>query len=1006
MKFTQITTLLICLMVSSLAWADTEPNNSIATAEAASLGTLAGTLGTASDLSDFYLINLPADGKLTATLTTVAPLQARVLIYNQDGGSSVFGGYVTGGTIVLDRDCMAQGPAYVEVQRNAGAAAYTLNLALTSVPEANDIEPNNTLFTGQALAFEGTTTGHLGYLNGAPAPLDGNDYYVTVPPANGRINISLSVSNGLQARLVLYNNAGTLQGVSGFTTTTASLVFDCLAPDTLRIWVDQNSGCGGYTLSYTWEEPLFANDPEPNNTFNSGSALEGFSEVTGQLGYVNLPDIPLDASDYYATRIPTNGQVNIQLITTNTLQARILFYNRNRALLGTSAFITNDTIVQSFSCLLEDSAFILVSRNAGCGAYKLSYSVDSPDVARDPEPNDSFDDAIFLGQGVGAERTGHIGFVNGTSDQNDYYFGVPSADGKISIRVINDGAQQSRVLLYNDNRVSLGAGAYSTDTVFLEVDCVAGGDTVYFQVQNNSGCGGYQLNYSTIPNLTPNDVEPNNSIAEAKTLGQGIAAKRTGRLGYANGTDFPTDASDFWRAKPSDDGKITITTVTTNTLQSRILLYSRSGVLLTSSTFITAGTTTLVYDCLLADTVYIQVNMNSGCGGYELWYEMLNPVQANDLEPNNVLADAKPLASNTQQGGHLGYLNSPTPVDAVDWYEYNPQSGGLLNFKAIFTNTLQARLLLYDAAGGLITFTGYVTADTLPLAYTAAGNLVYISVERASGCGGYTIEVDNGCAQPTGLNEPLIISIGAQVDWDNSPGAVAYNIQGKKASASTFTTGLNLVNSNYRAFPLQSCTNYTYRVESVCASRTSGYTPLKTFTTLCAPFCPALTGVTVASLGSTTATIGWAPSIVNTGAQLSYTPVGGSTSTATAPGGTNFINLTGLTPNTTYDFQVRQSCYDGGISPFVSGSFTTTTLREGSSIQTVLYPNPANEQMVLQGLEQDQAALILNAQGQIVRQLQLTEGSNVIDVSQLIPGTYALRLTGENGQTIHFSIVR
>ena len=37
---------------------------------------------------------------------------------------------------------------------------------------------------------------------------------------------------------------------------------------------------------------------------------------------------------------------------------------------------------------------------------------------------------------------------------------------------------------------------------------------------------------------------------------------------------------------------------------------------------------------------------------------------------------------------------------------------------------------------------------------------------------------------------------------------------------------------------------------------------------------------------------------------------------------------------------------------------------------------------------------------------KLTEGSNVIDVSQLIPGTYALRLTGENGQTINFSIVR
>ena len=361
----------------------------------------------------------------------------------------------------------------------------------------------------------------------------------------------------------------------------------------------------------------------------------------------------------------------------------------------------------------------------------------------------------------------------------------------------------------------------------------------------------------------------------------------------------------------------------------------------------------LTYDCLAADTVYIHVDRSSGCGGYRLQSSIVSPEQANDAEPNNSIAEAASLAPNTQQEGHMGYFNTPIPVDGDDFYAFNPQDTGALTFRAITHNSLSSRLMLYNAAGGLITFTGFVTADTLEIAYNAPNSdTLYILLDRSSGCGGYTIEVDNGCPQPTNVTEQLIISIGVQIDWDDMPLATGgYNIGGRRAGTTEFLSGFGIPNSNFRRFPLQSCTEYEYRVESVCATRSSGYIPVKSFTTLCAPFCPALTGVGVSGITATSATVSWTGSIVNTASQIQYTPVGGSTQSEVVPMGQTFVNLTGLLPSTTYDYDLRQSCFDNGLSPFVSGSFTTATLREDGTLNSaILFPNPATDQFDGPGL--------------------------------------------------------
>jgi signal transduction histidine kinase/ActR/RegA family two-component response regulator len=265
---------------------------------------------------------------------------------------------------------------------------------------------------------------------------------------------------------------------------------------------------------------------------------------------------PADLDDFYAITLPDDGTLNFTLTTNGGLQARTVVYNASGSVLLFGGFVTGGTTAGSVSCLAAGTVYVHVDRNAGDDAYTLDLSLASPVEANDPEPNGSIGTALSLPFTGSAE--GHSGFGNGTVDQDDYYFGVPTLDGRVSIRIINDGAQQSRVLFYNDNRALLSSSPFSTDTVVFDYDCVTGGDTLYFQVDSNNGCGGYRLSYQVIPNGTPNDAEPNNSLAEAGFVGEGLANATTGHLGYGNGSDLPLDASDFFAAVPADDGKITL----------------------------------------------------------------------------------------------------------------------------------------------------------------------------------------------------------------------------------------------------------------------------------------------------------------------------------------------------------------------------------------------------------------------------------------------------------------
>jgi len=99
-----------------------------------------------------------------------------------------------------------------------------------------------------------------------------------------------------------------------------------------------------------------------------------------------------------------------------------------------------------------------------------------------------------------------------------------------------------------------------------------------------------------------------------------------------------------------------------------------------------------------------------------------------------------------------------------------------------------------------------------------------VGVGTAGGGGGT-------CSTPTGLAASSVTSSSATVSWSAATGAVSYNLQYKKSSASTFTTISGITATSYSLTGLMASTVYNYQVQSVCSgSATSAYSA-SSFTT-------------------------------------------------------------------------------------------------------------------------------------------------------------------------------
>ncbi len=92
------------------SYADTEPNNDLATAEDATFGaTVSGSLNQSpvGDLDDFYLIVAPSDGDITVSVDIGAGLNVYIHILDKTGAGDIFQYVSTGTSGSVTKNCMA-----------------------------------------------------------------------------------------------------------------------------------------------------------------------------------------------------------------------------------------------------------------------------------------------------------------------------------------------------------------------------------------------------------------------------------------------------------------------------------------------------------------------------------------------------------------------------------------------------------------------------------------------------------------------------------------------------------------------------------------------------------------------------------------------------------------------------------------------------------------------------------------------------------------------------------
>ncbi len=171
------------------------------------------------------------------------------------------------------------------------------------------------------------------------------------------------------------------------------------------------------------------------------------------------------------------------------------------------------------------------------------------------------------------------------------------------------------------------------------------------------------------------------------------------------------------------------------------------------------------------------------------------------------------------------------------------------------------------------------------------------------------------CPSPTGLTLDSIAQTTAKLSWITGGASnwdVEYGIQGFIPGSGTFVYN---VSNPYTLSGLTPGTDYDFYVRDSCGSNNlSTWAGLQNFRTLS---CPSPTGLTLDSIAQTSAKLSWITGgasnwDVEYGIQ-GFIP-GSGTFVYNVP---NPYTLTGLTPGTTYDFYVRDSCGSNNLSTWV-----------------------------------------------------------------------------------------
>jgi len=206
-------------------------------------------------------------------------------------------------------------------------------------------------------------------------------------------------------------------------------------------------------------------------------------------------------------------------------------------------------------------------------------------------------------------------------------------------------------------------------------------------------------------------------------------------------------------------------------------------------------------------------------------------------------------------------------------------------------------------------------------------NLVAIST-HANGLYSATVTALTApvCSVPAGLASASITSNSATASWTAVSGAVSYDLQYRVNGGTTWTSIAAITTASRALAGLTASTTYEFQVRTNCSASSSAFSTSATFTTSAAALCAVPAGLASSTITTTGATVSWTAVSGAVSYDLQYRVNGGTTWTSIAAIATTSRALTGLTANTTYEFQVRTNCAGSSSAFSASATFTTSAV--------------------------------------------------------------------------------
>ncbi|MBR1415667.1 MAG: pre-peptidase C-terminal domain-containing protein [Prevotella sp.] len=727
-----------------------------------------------------YLINSEQDGKMEFYALPLGDVRITgISLYAVEGDELL---YVANDYQTLTVEDVAAGLYQVKffgqpTDKSGLGGNFQAGYVLTPADYVNDPEPNDTWERAYQIESGNVQHGHLGYKRAGNR--DEYDWYRIVVPDEGTVTLAthtygklhlgwvgMYVPNAEGTDVVLRNDRWMDAGEKD---TTLVYTVPDVAPGTYYVRMQRNNGYGSYKLTYTFTANSYGADAPGNDSWDKALDMALDTPTDGRLGYNYYRDT--DGADWYRIVVTEEGKLTYVVKTETTLHLGWLgMYTPNAE--GTDVNLRNDrwmdaggkdtTLVYEVPDVSIGTYYVRMQRNNGYGGYRLTCYFTSHADEADPEPNDTWTEALDLKNGPAI--TGQLGYnYNNNTDGLDWYKIVVPKEGAVVFNVKTESTLRlgwlgmyvpnedgTDVVLRNDRWMD--AAGQDTTLVYNVPDCQPG--TYYVRMQRNNGYGTYTLQYIHNPNAHDNDPEPNDEWSQGTLVESGT--RQQGCLGY----DYyrNTDGADWFKIELPDEGTVTLAVTTEQTLHLGWLgMYvpneDGTDVVLRNDTWMDAGgkDTTLVYTVpgCKPGLYYVRMQRNGGYGGYDLDYTFTPNSHGQDNLDNDTWDKATIIANNTTQQGRLGY-DYYRNTDVYDWFKIELPDEGTVTLAVTTEQTLHLGWLgMYvpneDGSDVVLRNDTWMDAggkDTT-LVYNVTGckpGLYYVRMQRNGGYGGYKLD--------------------------------------------------------------------------------------------------------------------------------------------------------------------------------------------------------------------------------------------------------------------------